>query len=437
MNSSEIVLQPTVSVKFQKGEVRLNNLLYQLRKFMNELYFGLLEEIFQALEKEEIQRLKSQFPGRYVKNGRRHKPRQIKTSYGVFRYNFAVLYDKKKGRTCTPLPQEIGLQAYARNSREIIQDASGLVCHLSYRKSSQEVQRIMGTEISKSTLHRALQDVGRHIGPWPDLKKIPYRYLMVDGTGIRLQGTDKKAEMRWALASMGEKHKFELVGIWIETPWSQIRKDLEKRLQYSRLEVLFADGEGGIHNQLLTPGMRLQRCLWHGKREFTAMLFMDGIKKIAHKQCKDKLSSIPAMTMTKEQLESIDPADAPQIKETIRKSEEGFEQLLDILDKEKYPRARRYIERLSENVTTFFDIWLSQGECIPLTTNIVESAFSQVKNRIWSIGKRWSKEGLMNWLKVVVKKVFYPETWDKLWKEYLGLESNIQIQLRGIKCQWV
>ena len=87
----------------------------------------------------------------------------------------------------------------------------------------------------------------------------------------------------------------------------------------------------------------------------------------------------------------------PQIKEMVRKSEEGFEQLLEILDKEKYPRARRYIERLSEHVTTFFDIWLSKGECIPLNTNIVESAFSKVKNRIWSIGKRWREEGLMNW----------------------------------------
>jgi len=38
---------------------------------------------------------------------------------------------------------------------------------------------------------------------------------MVDGTKVRLQQTDekghgKKVEMRWALASLGEKQKFDL-----------------------------------------------------------------------------------------------------------------------------------------------------------------------------------------------------------------------------------
>ena len=67
----------------------------------------------------------------------------------------------------------------------------------------------------------------------------------------------------------------------------------------------------------------------------------------------------------------------------------------------------------------------------------IESAFSQVKNRIWAVGKRWSESGLMNWLKVVVHKVFYPDSWDRLWAKYLGLDSNLKIDLLEVCYQWV
>ncbi|MCL0088076.1 hypothetical protein M1N86_01780, partial [Dehalococcoidia bacterium] len=105
-----------------------------------------------------------------------------------------------------------------------------------------EVDRILGTDISKSTLHRQVQVFARDRCNWPDLRKVPYRFLMVDGTKVRLQEVDqkghgKKVEMRWALASLEEKGKFDLVGIWIGKSWQKIRRDLNQRLNYSNLEV--------------------------------------------------------------------------------------------------------------------------------------------------------------------------------------------------------
>jgi len=69
---------------------------------------------------------------------------------------------------------------------------------------------------------------------------------MVDGTKVRLQeaektGHRKKVDMRWALASLEETKRFGLVGIWIDKSWQKIRQDLNLRLNYSNLEVLFSD----------------------------------------------------------------------------------------------------------------------------------------------------------------------------------------------------
>lgn len=269
-----------------------------------------------------------------------------------------------------------------------------------------------------------------------------YRFLMVDGTGVRLQerdekGSTKKVPMRWALASLGEKERFDLVGIWINESWRDISDDLKDRLNYPKLEVLFSDGGPGIEENLLISGMRHQRCTVHGKRDFPYLLYADGLKKREQETFTKKLESILAMNLTQGELEKLTPEDLPKVKEIAEKTKEGFRELIEALSEDKYPKAKAYIENLSRSVTTFFDIWLEEKKWIPLTTNAIENKFSQVKNRIWAIGRRWSERGLMNWLKVAVKKIFLPESWDKLWEEYLGIDSNLKIEMKEVGYQWI
>lgn len=120
-----------------------------------------------------------------------------------------------------------------------------------------------------------------------------------------------------------------------------------------------------------------QRCALHGERDFSYVLFADGLKK--WKQ-------------------------AP------------------------------LIESLSRNVATFFSWWLEYKTWIPLNTNAIESAFSLVKNRIPSIGRGWIDKGLLNWLQVAVNKVFHPEIWQQLWSRYMSL--NPGFELMYVQASW-
>ena len=124
------------------------------------------------------------------------------------------------------------------------------------------------------------------------------------------------------------------------------------------------------------------------------------------------------------------------LKRARKRSKQGFKELIDAFPEEKYPTARTYIENLCRRAITFFDIWFANKVWIPLNTNAVESAFGQVKNRIWTVGKRWSQPGLMNWLKVVVNKIFFLLNWNQLWAEYLHIDSNLQIHLTEMEYQW-
>ncbi|MEA3485392.1 MAG: hypothetical protein U9R03_01650, partial [Candidatus Aerophobetes bacterium] len=169
-----------------------------------------------------------------------------------------------------------------------------------------------------------------------------------------------KYEMRWALASLGENEPFEPVGFWINKSWGKIKKDLKNHLDYNRLEVLFFDGGPGIEEALLEKGMRHQRYVLHGKRDFSYILYIDGLKKAEQIPLREKLSAIPVFQFNKEKLEELSPEDLLKVKALAEKTKQGFREMIDLLDPQRYPRARSYIENLSQN--KFYVLFLVAGE---------------------------------------------------------------------------
>ena len=120
------------------------------------------------------------------------------------------------------------------------------------------------------------------------------------------------------------------------------------------------------------------------------------------------------------------------VEQMVKTTQQGFSQLLEVLDPQRYPRTRAYVKNLMEPVVTFLKHWLENGEVIPLTTNAIENAFSQVNNRIKRVGKRWSETGLLNWLKVTFYKMFKPELWTTLWSG----KNIAKIKLISLQISW-
>lgn len=237
----------------------VNGLVHGLKEHMPRIHFAIMEALFSGIEERAIERMRNQDPGRFVLNGHQRNQRQFRTSLGLFRYRLAQVWDGVEKKTLVPLKQELSLPAYRQCLEESLEASMGLVVHLSYRRSVKEVERIRGDRTSTSTLHRCLQEFAQARCPWPDLKKTPYRFLMVDGTGVALQdglgSSLGQKEMRWALASLGVGQPFEPVGFWIGQSWSEIGRELRDRLNYQNLEVLFSDGGPGIQESLLEEGI--------------------------------------------------------------------------------------------------------------------------------------------------------------------------------------
>lgn len=437
----ELEIKLVLQLSVPKDGLTVNGIFQGLEEQTPELLSTLTQGIFQALEERAVQTLMENDPGRYRKNGHQSTSRQMKTFFGTVYYRLRQMIDDQTGKAIFPLAQTLDLLPYRRYQPGALEPGVGLVMHLSYRQASSEGQRIQGHGPSKSTLHRMVQELAERLGKWPYFKQRPFRFLMVDGTKVHLQGSKGKdlgqVEMRWALASVGPGKPFEPVGFWIGKGWATIRQDLEKRLAYQKIEVLFSDGGPGVEENLLASGMRLQRCLWHGKRDFPYILYQEGLKKTQQEPFKDLLKAIPAFGLTDPRLEQIDSQDYSQVKKLAQQTRQGFEDLLKTLNAKKYPKAHTYLDNLYQHTMTFFDYFLEKKKWIPLTTNAIESAFSRVTNRIKHVGKRWSDQGLLNWLMLALRKIFKPKLWPKLWSQFLKVNQKMQLSTLTVAYRWL
>jgi len=434
---SEITLDLRLVFQIPEVELTINGLIGGLKEALGQIHESIMVTLMKGLEERLIEKLVDNEPERYRRNGRQSRARYLKSSLGTIAYRFAQLRDRGSGRTLVPLVEALAIPAYDHYLEEALEAGMGLTVHVSYRRASSEVKRIRGQSSGHTTVHRRLQEFAADHDPFGPMKDRAFRFLVVDGTKVHLQGPLGQelgqVEMRWALASLGGASRFEPVGFWIDRHWAQIRKDLQARMDYDKLEVLFCDGGPGIEESLLHPRMKSQRCQWHGKRDFPYLLYADGLKKAKQQPLIEKLQSIPVMTLTQADVEKLRPEDRPLVEQMVQKTQHGFEQLLAVLDPKRYPHTRVYIENLMEPVTTFLKRWLANGEVIPLTTNAIENAFSQVNNRIKRVGRRWSETGLLNWLKVTFYKIFKPELWTKLWNNE---KDMTKIKLTSLQISW-
>jgi hypothetical protein len=156
----------------------------------------------------------------------------------------------------------------------------------------------MGLEApSHATVHRNFREIF-------ESKEIPvgrkrFRYLVADTMKVGLQsGSGRDGEwgdVRVVLAAEKGKGPWIPLGLFVNRSWAEERKELERFIDYERLEVLISDGEPGIE-ALFREGMRQQRCTWHGLRDFGFVLYQEGYRGIENRDLVDLLREIPLLS---------------------------------------------------------------------------------------------------------------------------------------------
>ena len=428
----EVTLE--LDIKITDGPVNINGIIKAVHLYQNELGKNIVKEILEAIDRKACNEAVERFPGRFRNKG--YSYRQFRTPMGKVHIRFGKFIDTVDARIVTPGRNALEVPAYKRWLPWCLTPAAGLLAKVSYCQSSKEAERLQGDAPSKSTIHRRLSDLVGTGDFRPYLRKRQFRYLMVDGTGARFQNRSDESkpdfyegEIRFAFASVGEARPFELVGMWVERSWKECAGELYSRMSTDRLEVLICDGGSGIVDAFCIPGMRVQRCQWHGKRDLSFILYQDGIKKAQQQEIMNAFAAIPLAGLNKDTIESFKEEDTDTLKDLRGKTLHAFCDLYFFLQSKGYHNAAVYLSNLAQPFVTFIEHFLETGKIIPATSNIIEGKISLFKNRIRSIGKRWSESGLMRWLSIAVRKLLPEFSWDTLWNEITGNPLPVEIKL--------
>jgi hypothetical protein len=225
-----ITLELRLVFQIPESGLTINGLIGGLKEAVGEIHGAILGNLMRALEERLINGMIQNDPARYRRNGSQSKPRYLKSSLGSVADRFAQLKDRQSGRSLMPLVEALAISAYDHYLEEALEPGIGLSVHVSYRRATSEVERLGGQSMSHSTVHTRLQKFARSHDPFGPMKDRPFRFLVVDGTKLHLQGPAGKdlgqVEMRWAMVSLGSLSRFEPVGFWIDTEWVRSEKSL-------------------------------------------------------------------------------------------------------------------------------------------------------------------------------------------------------------------
>lgn len=425
----------SVKLKFTIKEFPLNmcEIFLAINQLMKQLGKRLTIEFLKRLEQDVALQLKSQG---YVRHSY-----QNRTFHGVLgKVSMKLLKVKPPyGKLQYALAEKVELPAYVRYTTDAFESGLGLVPHLSYKRSSLEAMRIQGSGPAKSSLHRNLEACAAQVEIHPVQKSGGYRYVVVDGTGARFQrhrGRKRRrvesysGELRMVYASKGVGQPFEVIGRWTNTSWKTIARDVYQRIDSQDLKILISDGGPGIEEAFLKPHMKHQRCSVHVWRDLRSFLYQDGVKKEGQSQFYQLLHQVPVFAYAKKKtLETLKAEDAQAVQLHVAASEKQLAELKQILKEKGYHKTATYIANLSEPLLTFLKQWLETSEQSPATSNIAESRFSLIKNRIARIGRRWSEPGLQRWIDLAIHKLFPGYDWDTFWQKLLPETGNLTCEI--------
>jgi len=62
------------------------------------------------------------------------------------------------------------------------------------------------------------------------------------------------------------------------------------------------------------------------------------------------------------EIENISEDDKSKVHQLCQRTEDDFNRLIEMLDPDKYPKARVYTQNLSKSISTFFQWWLEKNE---------------------------------------------------------------------------
>lgn len=315
------------------------------------------------------------------------RPRQLKTSSGILRFELKQL-TCDCGRTWSPFTRLLGLAPRQRVAQELVRKLVECVTELPYGKTCRLAEAWLGASLSPKTLHARVQELGSRVFFTPAAE--PSAVVEADGTKVPAGRSERGMEVRFSFQILGRREQDGRTAVEKRLAgWGTGPGGWKKALPPGiATEVIVTDREKGLPELLAKrfPTVRHQHCEWHLCHTLNHLLYLDGVKLDERKQLKTELGKIVWGR-------------------TITNRRERYAALCNQLA--GYRKAHTMLMDAKENV--LFDVPSRER-----TTSVIEREMREI-NRRSDVGVRWSERGIDNLLRLRAARRINKDDFERVW----------------------
>jgi hypothetical protein len=363
----------------------------------------------------------------FTKEGYRSERRWLSTDLGAIGFRVGYVSCRRCGKKFAPILDALGLQPRQRHTGRLEKLIVEAANKTSFARSVEDVEGLAGVPTSKSSSHRWVAGL-----ELPECKPPPLEFLMADGTGYK-KAKGARGELRVAIGLTAEGEVAPL-GTWSGKTWKQIGKEVQRRLRGRPKPLLSVlDGEPGLSAHFAGLARRTQRSHWHLRRDFSVLLWHDGLKKAGARPFGRQLSEILAVEIPEGEWESILAIEKAGLCDKVREAREKFDEMIEDFEKRGYQHGAEYLRGARERIFTRIDLWLETGIIAPRSTGVIEEIMREVGRRMKKLGWNWKDHGVTQQASMILLRRYSQEQWEEYWKQRLNLRDRCRVQITKLE----
>lgn len=413
-----LVITLAVEITIPADGPDFNSLIAAFQQFGDLTQVRLFECFLAAFEQEIGERLIREHPGRFAWKGRAAaRPKRWVLPFGEAVHHYRQMRDRTTRQKFYPLMRALSIPPRVRFTAPVLAGPLGLASEISFRKAASEAERLQGGRGPKKSLlwlrFQGFSESGLDPRPAPNARI--FEVVIADGTKLKRQHQGYGGglmDLRLVLSRPRAGGDLQVLAFDLEKTWPEFKARLLAECPGHEVEVLLQDGEEAIE-ALADARTRVQRCLVHGPRGLPFALYQDGLKKPDQLRFLRLFRRAEAWRMDAEALAELSDASRYYLRRLIDQAKDVCGELLDRLPL-KAVHGRQYLERFLDDSLSYLRALVNGEEPFPeVTTNAAENAFSRMDLRLKEIGRRWSLEGALNMIRVLLTKIYNRPEWER------------------------
>lgn len=357
--------------------------------------------------------------GLYRRAGR--KRRTLGTRFGRVTIRVRRVQEIASGEVFSPLWRDVRLDGQRLYQPDIIALAEQFTERMTYRNTREELGKLVPGVPSPRTINRRVIEDGTRLNQALHQRELVTGSVMPDGTQLHAQkGGQHDVNITLAIRP-GNRPRLRCLTVgkgWEEHQRSLTRTRFRTPEGRPAPPTVASDLERGLAESMTPEGGFWQPDHVHVIRYTGYALWLDGLKRGPEKSAIVGEVSRSLAHLRNSLALHLPRGEIEAVRYRIQQTTEEFRQLGGLVREDRRWRTARFLERMSNQVTTFATLALD-GIVVPWHTNLLERLMGEVSKRCKHKWMSWTPHGSRALLTLLTTRALEPRTHEQFWRQKL------------------